>query len=167
MVKITGFICVVLCGAGGGAIMAEKLRRLRESSRQLLEMLIQISIMIRYRALNVYEIVRELHSFGSYTELGFLGELPESYEAGEDFTVLWSKAVERDNGIGKEEKRILTSFGAELGTSDIEGQLMTIQSAIETMSSIESRRSEDYLKKGRLYRSIGALFGLMTGIILV
>ena len=44
---------------------------------------------------------------------------------------------------------------------------MTIQSAIETMSSIESRRSEEYLKKGRLYRSIGALFGLMTGIILV
>lgn len=167
MVKIIGFICVVLCGAGGGAIMSEKLRHLRESSRQIHGMLIQVSVMIRYRALNVYEIVRELHCSGSYPELEFLRELPESYEAGADFTELWAKAVENDNGIGAEEKRLLTAFGAELGTSDIDGQLMTIQSAIESMSGIESRRSEEYRAKGRLYRSIGALFGLMTGIVLI
>lgn len=167
MVKVFGFICIVLCGAGGGAIKAEKLHKLRETSRQLHAMLIHISVMIRYRALNVYEIVRELRSSEWYSELEFIGELPESYGEGEDFSELWSKAVGNDSGIGTEEKRLLTAFGAELGTSDVDGQLMTILSVIESMSSIESRRTEDYLKKGRLYRSVGILFGLMTGIILI
>ena len=62
---------------------------------------------------------------------------------------------------------MLISFGKTFGTSDTEGQLLSAEQASERIYDIEKQRSEEYLKKGKLFRSVGVLFGIMAGIMIV
>ena len=61
----------------------------------------------------------------------------------------------------------MIDFGNFFGTSDIEGQLTSIDSSLERLHEIQKVRCEDYKRKGKLYRSIGMLFGVMAGIIVI
>lgn len=167
MFKVIGFICFVLAGAIGGTSLSDKLKYMSESSREIHSMLTQILIMIRFRGLNVFEIFHELHQTDAYPHLNFINNLPENYECGVDFYDIWSDAVLNDKKLGKDEQDLLLSFGAMLGRSDIEGQVMSIESAIENVKILELRRSDEYQRKGKLYRSVGMLFGTMAGIMII
>ncbi|MCD7810665.1 MAG: stage III sporulation protein AB [Ruminococcus sp.] len=167
MLKILSSICFVLAGMLWGIGKSDMLRRKRDCCAEIQSMLMQISVMIRFRVLTVYEIVGELHASGSFVNLHFLDELPEEYESGTDFHELWAAAVSGDRLIPDEEKKILLSFGADLGTSDIEGQTASIEASLENLRELQKRRNEDYQRKGKLYRSVGMLFGTMAGIMVV
>lgn len=165
MLKIVAFMCFFSAGTIYGLVLSDKLKKMRDNCREIHSMLMQISVMIRYKRLNVYEIFHELNNSKSFAGLGFLKNLPENYEAGSDVHSLWRDAVSNDIYIGGEEKNILLSFGSVLGTSDAEGQIMSIDSIAESVKVLEVKRSEEYLKKGKLYRSLGMLFGTMAGIV--
>lgn len=167
LLKLMGFICFVSAGAVVGITKSTQLKTMRDSCREICEMLIQVSIMIRHRGLDVYEIFNEILSSGGYRCLMFLNKLPDKYRPGENFHEIWRDAVSSDKTIGDEEKQQLLSFGENLGTSDIEGQLMSIESVIELIKQIEQKRNEEYYRKGRLYRSVGLLFGVIAGIMVV
>lgn len=130
-------------------------------------MFTQISVMIRYRALDVYEIITALQEIPACVSLQFLKKLPSCYDPSQDFHQLWSEAVSSDRMLGAEEKRILLDFGGTFGMSDIDGQLTSLESASASMQETEHLRNDDYTKKGRLYRSVGMLFGIMAGILVI
>lgn len=167
MVRIFACICFVLAGAVVGFILSDKLKLKRESSREIHSMLVQISSLIRYQRLNVYEIVHELNSCKNYKYLDFLTRLPERYNPGEDFHEQWSGSLMTDRYLSEDERSLLLNFGSVFGTSDVEGQLMYIESSLESVKALEQRRSEEYQQKGRLYRSLGILFGTMVGIMFI
>jgi stage III sporulation protein AB len=167
MIKIISCICFICAGAVCGAVQAEKLRKNRNICRDICDMLNVISSLIRYRALDVYEIAAELKNEKFDEKLRFVSSLSEHYEPGTDFHEMWNSAVLLDSDIPEEESCILISFGNSLGTSDIDGQLLSIASASERLNEIEKQRSAEYTKKSRLYRSVGILFGTMIGIIVL
>lgn len=164
MIKLFAFLCFLIAGTVWGIAMSDRLRRKRELCECVRSMLMQISVMIRYKALTVYEIVCELHCSDLCSRLNFLKSLPESYETGKNFRKIWSDSILSDTEIPDEEREILLSFGSTLGTSDIEGQVASIDAALEKIGMIQSRRSKEYQQKGKLYRSVGMLFGIMAGI---
>lgn len=167
MLKIFAFICFVLIGTVCGMKLSDRLKGMRDSCREIHAVLNKIASLISYRALDVYEIVSELKKDKFAHRLHFLEKLPDTYEPGTDFHEIWNNAVAQDKEMAEEERNILTSFGDTLGTSDIEGQLAAIESAIREIQMIEKMRNDDYYRKGKLYRSIGTLIGLMTGIMVL
>ena len=167
MLRLIAFICFVSAGAVAGNALSDKLKQNRENTREIHSMLIQISALIRYKALDVFEIVHELCISGNYKNLEFLQHLPDRYEPGTDFREQWVQEVTADRNLNDDERSLLLSFGSVLGTSDAEGQLMSVEAALETVRTLEVRRSEEYQQKGRLYRSLGMLFGTMAGIMII
>lgn len=164
MIKLVGIILIVFTGAGIGIFASEKLKQQLCSCKLLIEMFNSISVMIRYRAMDFYEVSKELKENISLSKLEFISQLPESYNGTNSFSDEWHKAVESDSQIGFEEKEILHSFASNIGTSDIEGQLSELELVSCRLKAVEEKRKEDYIRKGKLYRSVGVLAGIMAGI---
>ena len=80
---------------------------------------------------------------------------------------MWKDAVNSQKNLPEDIKRILNDFGSTLGQSDIEGQLVAIGAIAENAEILEKKYSEMYSQKGRLYRSVGMLFGVMVGILII
>lgn len=116
--------------------------------------------------MDVYKLSAELKRSGSFDNLGFIRELPESFSPDENFHSVWRKAVESEK-LHSEEKQILLCLGDELGNSDICGQLSVLASLEEEIASAEKLRTEESHKKGKLYRSVGMLFGVMAGVLII
>lgn len=167
MIKFIGAIMIVFAGAICGAAASEKLRSRRTACNILIEAVNQISVMINYRGLTFYEIASELKSQPQLSGLGFINGLPEKYDGISGLSVKWNDALENDEIIGDEEKSYLRSFAASIGSSDKDGQLSGLELLRQQLESAEKKREEEYRRKGKLYRSIGVLAGVMAGIMLI
>lgn len=124
-------------------------------------MISRTSILIRYNCCDVDGIVRELKAVSD-----IFSDVPEeTADDGDMSAVLWESAA--DKVSDEDERQILMRFCSDLGTSDTEGQLAMLSTLKELTSELRKRRSEEYLRYGRLYRSAGLLFGLMAGIAII
>lgn len=91
-------------------------------------------------------------------------------EKGTDAGMAWKQALEEaactlpfDTG----ELGPLMDFGELLGKSDREMQLAILRMEKEKVMAMEQRAKETLATKGRLYRSLGALFGAAAVILLI
>ena len=66
-----------------------------------------------------------------------------------------------------EEREILAELGEMLGRTDIEGQLAELSVLEERVRCLENERRTVCSQKGRMYRSVGVLFGVMVGILVI
>jgi hypothetical protein len=159
----------MITGAGAliGVKQAEKLRDAREVSRQTAELLRRSCALLRCQALNVYQLAGALKCSEMLAKLSFLSDVPTVYRQGSDFHLQWREAVEGQNDLMDEERELLLKFGEILGTTDIEGQVSAISVLLSEADELTCRRSGEYAQRGRLCRSLWALFGLMAGILVI
>lgn len=167
MAEYIGIIIVVLACSGIGLNASNKLKIYRNNCRQLIEMMNAICTMIRYRNMNFYEISKELKCQKGLRELEFVKRLPTEYNGITTFKQEWENSLSADSDIGEDEKELLCTLGSELGTSDAEGQISAFELTANQLKVIEKKRCEEYYKKGKLYRSIGVLAGIMVGIVAI
>ena len=165
--KFIAGICIVLAGFGLGCYHSERLKSYLEICSQTAELFRSSSIMIRYRGLDVYEMANDMKKSGKYPSLTFLHNIPESYIPGDDFHEIWRSSVMREKIIPSEEQKLLCGFGDIIGSSDTEGQIKSITAFEKEAELLTDQRKEIYIKKGKLYRSIGLLFGLMGAILVM
>lgn len=160
---------VLFSTAGGiaGLSFSERLKNELELCRSIREMLMSSAMIIRCRAVDVYALSSELRQNRQLFRLTFLNEIPESYNQNDDFHEIWRNAVNSQKNLPYNEKKLLCDFGEILGRSDIDGQLVAIDALEETAVILEKKRSEAYSRKGKLYRSVGMLFGVMVGILVI
>lgn len=160
---------VLFSTAGGiaGISFSERLKTELELCRSIREMLMNSAMIIRCRAVDVYSLSSELRQNGQLSRLTFLNEIPESYSQQDDFHEMWKNAVNSQKNLPADEKKLLCDFGEILGRSDIDGQLVSINALEETAVMLEKKHSEAYSQKGKLYRSVGMLFGVMVGILVI
>lgn len=165
--KLLAALMFSTAGAIIGISGSERLKQNRDICRAIGEMLRVSAIMIRYRRMNVYDLVGELKSSESLSQLAFLKNLPERYVQGENFHDLWQYHLQKQDDLENEEKKLLSEFGRIIGASDSKGQLTSIEALEAELQQLEKKRSECYLQKGRMYRSVGMLFGVMVGILVI
>ncbi|MCM1133095.1 MAG: stage III sporulation protein AB [Ruminococcus flavefaciens] len=163
------FLALALTSAGGitGFCMADKLRESRKICDEINHLFQQTAFFINYRQDDVYAICRHLKADSELKDLTFLNSLPDFYSTGEDFHRLWTESLESQKNLSREEADILAHFGCILGKSDAESQSETILGLQKELGRITEIRTENLLKKGRLYRSAGLLFGVMAGILVI
>ena len=167
LLRAAAAVMFVAAGGMAGIILSDRLKMQREMCREIGELLRSCAVQIRYRGVDVYRLASELKNCQSFKHLTFINELPEKYEYGEDFHLCWERAVMSQSDLPHEERQMLCSFGNTLGTSDIEGQLVSISALEEELETLENRREETFRSKGKLYRSVGMLFGVMAGILVI
>ena len=63
--------------------------------------------------------------------------------------------------------QILADIGKNLGTSDIEGQISTLNLQRNELKILISSAETEYEKKSKLYRSLGVLVGAFISVMLI
>lgn len=158
---------LIIIGGTVGFSMADKLKESQKICEEINYLFQRISFLISYRHDDVYTICRNLKSDDELKRLTFLDMLPDCYKSGENFREIWSNAVNSQKNIGSEEAELLIHLGSVLGKSSIDGQIEIISDMQCRLNQITKVRTDNLLKKGRLYRSTGILFGIMAGIIVI
>lgn len=165
--RVAAALIFTAVGAVIGFSLADRLRDERKSCGAVGHLLQRSAFLIGSRCEDVYSICRNLKNDVELKCLRFLQVLPNYYIAGEDFHRLWSNALDEERNVGKEEKELLYRFGAMLGRSDKDAQLSEIRSLMSELDDISGMRRDALIKKGRLYRAAGLLFGVMAGILVL
>lgn len=163
------FSALILTAIGGitGFSMADKLSESRRICEEISHLFRQTAFFITYRQDDIYTICRKLKTDNELKHLTFLQNLPDCYHTGEDFRRLWNDALESQKNLSGEEAELLAHFGGILGKSDAQSQAESISAFQKELDRITEIRTENLLKKGRLYRSAGLLFGVMAGILVI
>ncbi|MBP5430925.1 stage III sporulation protein AB [Ruminococcus sp.] len=165
LIRISAVILIILGGAFFGADRSEKLKKRVDLCRDIEKMLYICEYSIKSNDEDVYGITKRIEG-ADLRGLCFIKNIPLSYNAGANFRTDWERAVFKSQ-IPDEEKNILIEFGAVLGTSDTERQLRTISAFINEVHALFEQRHSEYMKKGKLYRTLGMLTGIMIGIIII
>lgn len=160
---------VMFSAAGGmtGIYFSERLKSDLDFCRNIHEMFMNTAVIIRCSACDVYSIGAELKKNKKFQRFVFLQAIPEKYNPEHDFREIWINAVKSQKNLPDDVKKLLCDLGSVLGQSDIEGQLASLDTLTEKAGISEKKYSEIYSNKGRLYRSVGILLGVMTGIIII
>ena len=85
-------------------------------------------------------------------------------------SMAWELAIINNikkTALNKEDGEILISFGKMLGTSDIEGQIKSINLLLEQLKLQEKKAEQKKQKNSSMYRNLGILGGLTIIIILL
>lgn len=130
-------------------------------------MIQDISIMMRYQALTVKEILFCLCENSAYEKLTFLSEINKIKNV--PFQLAWENSVAdwQEKAIYPEDRALITEIGTSLGECDIEGQLSILCQKNEKLEIILKNAVLECSRKGKLYRSLGVLTGVFISIMML
>ena len=167
MLRLLGALLLTCCGGGLGVLSAEKLRKTRDLSRQTSELLRQFSYAVRGQSAEFFELIEILRQGGRFPLLTFVKDLPSEFTPSVDILSLWRKAAFEQEGASCEQRQVLAQIGDAFSATEAEGVLRTL-SVLEERSDLLEKQAQDRLEKcGKLYRSLGVLFGAMAGILVI
>lgn len=153
---------VMLCTAAGMYLS----KRLKEREGQLCAALLfvkELTVQIRYTNSKICDILKEASSNAAYRKLGFITDCASKSENG-DFHGIWSEGVKNQPFLNQRDKELLLALGERLGETDTDGQLAFLEMTEAMLAAQREDAREDYVKKSRMYRSVGLLCGLALGI---
>lgn len=166
MLKIAGMIAIVISTSLFGISKADKLKRRRNELNLISHMLEDFIILIRFKALPLFEIVKQLKSNKLYKDSELFSNIDCSLE--KPFYKAWEESIDNMHTyLNSNDLRLLKSFGSTLGRSDIEGELSNIEIYKSDFLKLEKSASEECEKKSQLYRSLGVLSGVFISILLI
>ena len=156
-------IALAAAGTAVGLYCSVRLKKRKQTLEQAVLLLDEIQIKIGYQALPVCEILAGAAESGSYGRLEFLNELSGISDDG-NFHRKWEDGIKNSDGFSDEDKAILLALGNGLGGSNINGQLSLLQTHRALLERQLAAADDEYGRKGRMVRSVGALCGLAAGI---
>ncbi|MCM1024786.1 MAG: stage III sporulation protein AB [Prevotella sp.] len=167
ILKISGMIVIIAASSLAGNYFSHMLKCRLASLKKVNYMIDDIIMMIRFRSPTVYEIAESLANSERFGGLDFLGKISAEDDA--PFQQSWCEAVSEcpPRGMTSADRELLSDIGRKLGTSDSESQINTLGLQRAELLSAISAAEEDFAKKGRLYRSLGALAGAFISIMLI
>lgn len=167
MLKFAGIIVIISAASFTGCYFSAALRKRVLTLKKLNYMLEEILILLRYKSATVYEITETLAADERFSEFEFLGIIKP--ESGISFQQSWCNAVYGSSlcGIKKSDIELIADIGKKLGTSDLDGQVSTVMLHRSELEALIVSAEEEYSKKAKLYRSLGALTGAFVAIMLI
>lgn len=164
MLRAVGLLLVVATGAFAGLAGSGALRKRMERLAKLRMALSEMAVELCYCTPTVWELLDRLCEQPQYAELAFLERTRAQRPL--SFAKAWAQSVCEDASLGAQERDVLLSLGATLGTTDVEGQLSALSLHMDKLEALYHAERERYAQKGRLYRSLGVLGGTFLAILL-
>lgn len=156
-------IMLTAVGTASGLYFSMKLKKRKQTLEQAVLFTDELKIKISYQSIPVSLILSEAAKNKSYDMLSFLKYAAETDENG-DFHKRWSDGVEAMSRLSQEDKSILLALGGGLGSSDADGQLTLLQTHKALLERQLAAADDEYIRKGKMVRSVGILCGLAAGI---
>lgn len=167
MIRFIGVALIFIASAYVGINLSENIRRKKERFILIRKILSEISEFIRWNSLTMSEIAVRLSNNNEFIRQDFIKNLSDEIQKNRSFPQAWERAINCDKTLSDEEKKLLYDAGAALGTTDIDGQLSSLEFYISQADKMAEEENERYKVKGKMYRSLGAVFGAMIGILII
>lgn len=167
MFKFAGIIVIISAASFTGYYFSAALKKRVLILKKLNYMLEEILILLRYKSATVYEIAETLAGDERFSDFDFLDSIKP--ENGISFQQSWCTAVYNSKlcGIKKSDIELIADIGKKLGTSDLDGQVSTVMLQRSELEASILSAEEEYSRKAKLYRSLGALTGAFVAIMLI
>ncbi|MBQ8960799.1 MAG: hypothetical protein IJ071_06225 [Ruminococcus sp.] len=167
MVRVVGALLLTLCGGGAGVIFAEKLRETRDLSRQTSDLIRALAASVRGRETDLFRLIGLLRADDRLGLLTFLSDLPEDFAPETDLPALWRQSASSQPGASPAQRQLLSEISFALTAADSESVLRSLEVLEERSRQLEMTAQDRLERCGRLYRSLGLLFGAMAGILVI
>lgn len=161
-------IFAIVCVMAGTVIGLYRSAELKKRERLLSEMvrlLEKMSVQIRYRALPLGDLFDTLK--GDDFINAVLEQSKSETVQNPNWHDAWNNAVNGFPELDEGDKELLKSVGNSLGGSDTAGQTAMLELNRELLANRLRGASENFSKKGAMYRSVGLLTGLGLAVIII
>ena len=167
----TAAMLLISAGFGfGGFSLASYYAKRISVIREILLMISVIETQLNYACLPVSDILNLLCESKRYENLGFLLKCRSETENGEPFPNAWKKSVQSE----KELCRLLSDFtvhlerlGADIGSTDVSGQLRCCEYYRRIFESELALREETGKKYSKLFPALGLTLGISAAILMI
>lgn len=125
---------------------------------------------IEFNRKPVTEILKEAEQKEFLKRLPFVSLCITFLDKGEDFKTAWKKALLEKGGasaLAKEDIDLVSSFGLQLGTTDVNGQVNLCNLYLNLFGEKLKEAAEYEKKYGKLYTQAGAFIGAAAGILFI
>lgn len=142
--------------------------RLKKRAKKLTTCILLLSTFmadVRFSNYTVREMLTRCSSNAQFSSLLFLKKLSECSDG--EIKKMWQIAIKEESELSDDDKEALLGVGNALGTTDKEGQLLCLEQFSELLKHQLEQANDEYLTKGRMYRSVGLLGGIAAGIVIV
>lgn len=170
--KLIICIIILLAGAGVGQLKAKTYDNRVYHLQELITTLQILESEMKYRLdplpdllIRVSEVKEGISSDLLKTVARLLKE-----PATLDLSDCWKKAVEIaycDSAFTKEDKRIASDLGIELGKTDVENQYSLFHRTCTLLEVQVAEAIEEKKTKGKMYKSLGTAIGALIVILLI
>lgn len=167
MFKYAGLILIILISSFSGVYFSTALKSRLATLKKVNYLIDEIIILLRYKASTVYEIIGYLTGNERFAEFSFLEKISADGDC--SFQLEWCNSLEENPPLNlkQDDLQILADIGKNLGTSDIEGQISTLNIQRNELKILISSAETEYEKKSKLYRSLGVLVGAFISVMLI
>lgn len=170
MLKIVAMILFVAGFSLAGKWAASVQKKRVELTGEIMLMLNVIESQLRYSRLTVSDLLRALCDNTGLSGLAFIKNCRERVCFGEAFPDAWRNSVEAETEFRRLLPDVsvhLVSFGAEMGSSDLESQLSECEYYKQIFLAeleLQREKSQRYIK---LFPSLGMLLGISAAIMII
>ncbi len=133
-------------------------------------MLSVVETQLRYACLPVSDLLRILSETDKLSSLRFIPCCKAKTDCGEAFPKAWKLAVESDYefcALLGGHKKYLIQLGADIGATDIEGQLACCEYYKQIFEKELTLREENEKKYKKLFPLLGLMLGISAAIIVI
>lgn len=170
--KLILCILILLAGVGIGHLKARTYDNRVYHLQELITTLKVLESEMKYRMDPLPELlmrvsgIKEGMSAALLETAGFLLK----NQAARDLPDCWSEAVEtafRESALNREDKRIISDLGIELGKTDMESQTGMFQRTFSLLEAQAAEAVEEKKTKGKMYKSLGTAIGVLIVILFI
>ena len=156
----------IFFGAATGVWFSKRLKERERFMSSVILLIKELTVQIRYTNTEIGVILKTASQNEAYQNLLFIAACANISENG-DFHPLWNDGVKKQPYLTPADRELLFALGDRLGETDLDGQLSFLELTCEMLKKQQQEASENYRKKGRMYRSVGFLCGLAAGIMVL
>ncbi|MCH5200276.1 MAG: stage III sporulation protein AB [Oscillospiraceae bacterium] len=156
----------VLFGTAAGIWFSKRLKERERFISSVILLINELTVQIKYTNTEIGAMLKTASQNEAYQALLFVTSCADISENG-DFHPLWNDGVKKQPYLTPADRELLFALGDRLGATDLDGQLSFLELTCEMLKKQQQEASENYRKKGRMYRSVGLLCGLAAGIMVL
>ncbi len=165
--KWLGMLFLFLMSTGFGVYASHRMRTRFIHTQKLNALLADFSSHIRYQCTPLEDLLYLFAEHPNYTEFSFLQNISARFSTEIPPQMIWHESIADDPAITPRAKDIMYAVGNTIGTTDVQGQLASLELHRKQMEVLASELKENYRTKGELYQRLGVILGIMLAVILL
>ncbi len=168
IVKITGAVFIVLCGAFAGLYRSRILQKQAEFIEQYISFLTQAQAMISYSYANISEILANVNSVPLMNLM--IRQCRSRMKNGDSFERAWPSAVfgsYQRGEITKTDHEMIRRFSEGFGNLGAEEETAKIKLCLTEAQRRFDKLNSELTEKRKLYGVVGTFCGVLAAVILI